>query len=71
MEGSANSLRLKIYLVKDFLRTFPLVSFCLGVASNFVDSESGLAQSVNVLQTIISDTNQQPLTNDTLKLYIY
>jgi hypothetical protein len=43
------------------LRPLPLVGFCLGWCSNFVGSESGQKQSVELLQIMVSNnTTQHP-----------
>jgi hypothetical protein len=42
------------------LRPPPLLGFCLGWCSNFVDSESGQKQSVKLLQNMVSNTAQHP-----------
>ncbi len=44
------------------LRSPPLLGFCLGWKDNFVGSESGQIHSVKLLQNMVSNTTQQPLT---------
>jgi hypothetical protein len=43
-----------------YLRAPPLLGFCLGRKSNFVDSESGRKQSGKLLQHMVSNTTQHP-----------
>ncbi len=54
------------------LRPPPLLDFCLGWSSNFVGSESGQIQSVNLLQNMVSNRTQHspPPSSHTLSVYI-
>ncbi len=42
------------------LRPPPLLGFCLGRFSNFVDSESGQIKSVKLLQNMVSNRTRHP-----------
>ncbi len=56
------------------LRPLPLIGFCLGWCSNFLGSESGQKQSVKLLQNMVSNTAQHPLTPSqphTVCIYLY
>jgi hypothetical protein len=54
-----------------YLRSLPLLGFCLGWSSNFVGSESGQIRNVKLLLNMVSNRTQHPLSPPSHTLSVY